>query len=101
MYKCKYTHKYAYTYAYKIVHPAGEVANPSKTYPFALYSSVAACVLSYIFPLLIASGVDPNWLCWTDGSLASVALLVIYTQMNEFIMLHLIIDAFFNRIHTN
>ena len=55
---------------------AGEVEEPHKTFPRALFLSVAFIVTMYILPLFAGAGADPGWRCWTDGSLTSVALRV-------------------------
>ena len=55
---------------------AGEVDEPHKTFPRALFLSVGFIVTMYLVPLFVASGADPDWPCWTDGSLTSAGLRV-------------------------
>jgi len=56
---------------------AGEVDNPSRTYPRAMAISVVMMTLSYIVPLGVGAGVDGSeWPCWHDGSLSHVARLI-------------------------
>ena len=52
---------------------AGEVERPSSTFPRALGLAVVTMLLAYILPLGVASGADPNWDTWRDGSLSAVA----------------------------
>jgi len=52
---------------------AGEVRRPSSTFPRALGLAVVAMVLAYVLPLGVASGADPSWNTWSDGSLAAAA----------------------------
>ncbi|XP_062089597.1 probable polyamine transporter At3g19553 isoform X2 [Humulus lupulus] len=56
---------------------AGEVENPSKTFPKALFGAVILVVSSYLIPLLAGTGAlnsSPNE--WTDGYFAEVGLLI-------------------------
>ncbi|KAL2348806.1 hypothetical protein Fmac_002806 [Flemingia macrophylla] len=56
---------------------AGEVENPKKTLPKALFYAVILVVLGYFFPLLIGTGavaVDRN--LWTDGYFSEIALII-------------------------
>lgn len=55
---------------------AGEVDEPHKTFPRALFLSVGFIVVMYILPLAASAGADPGWNCWVEGSLSTVALLV-------------------------
>ena len=55
---------------------AGEVHEPHKTFPRALFLSVGFICTMYLLPLLVSAGADPGWDCWTEGSLSTVALLV-------------------------
>jgi len=55
---------------------AGEVFEPSKTYPRALFSSLAVILLTYSLPGFAASGADAGWDCWEDGSYVTVAFNV-------------------------
>ena len=53
---------------------AGEVDNPSRTYPRAMVLSVAMMTLAYIVPLGVGAGVDNSeWPCWHNGALSHVA----------------------------
>jgi len=55
---------------------AGEVADSGTTYPRALFASVGVVIVCYVLPLFVAAGADPDWDCWTDGSLVSSALTI-------------------------
>ena len=55
---------------------AGEVDQPHKTFPRALFLSVGFILAMYLVPLLASAGADGAWDCWEDGSLSAVALLV-------------------------
>ncbi|XP_061362454.1 probable polyamine transporter At1g31830 [Gastrolobium bilobum] len=52
---------------------SGEVENPKKTLPKALFFALILVVLSYFFPLLIGTGVVPvNRELWTDGYFSDI-----------------------------
>lgn len=51
---------------------AGEVENPSKTFPRALGGAVLLVVLSYLVPLLVGLGVTTQTADWTLGYFAAV-----------------------------
>ncbi|CAK4299901.1 unnamed protein product, partial [Aphanomyces euteiches] len=53
---------------------AGEVSNPGRTYPRALFLAVLAVELTYLLPLS-ASAVfnDPLWPTWEEGSFSDLA----------------------------
>ncbi|GAB2273281.1 hypothetical protein Dimus_008081 [Dionaea muscipula] len=56
---------------------AGEVDNPRKTLPKALFYALIFIVCSYFFPLLAGIGAIPlNQQLWSDGYLADVAKLI-------------------------
>ncbi|KAL4348340.1 hypothetical protein GQ457_17G003360 [Hibiscus cannabinus] len=56
---------------------AGEVENPSKTFPKALLGAVVLVVLSYLIPLLAGTGtLSSSYSEWTDGYFAEVGMLV-------------------------
>ncbi|KAK2974301.1 hypothetical protein RJ640_026862 [Escallonia rubra] len=56
---------------------AGEVENPSRTIPRALFYAFIFVVLGYFFPLLISTGAVPlDRKRWTDGYLSDVAKLL-------------------------
>ncbi|KAG5069526.1 hypothetical protein AAZX31_01G137400 [Glycine max] len=56
---------------------AGEVENPKKTLPKALFYAVILVVLGYFFPLLIGTGAVPvNRELWTDGYFSDIALII-------------------------
>ena len=56
---------------------AGEVDNPSRTYPYAMAMSLTMVTLAYIVPLGVGAGVENSqWLCWHDGALSHVAKLI-------------------------
>ena len=52
---------------------SGEVDEPNRTFPLALFLALLAIVASYLLPLFVSVGLDPDWDCWVDGSLLRVA----------------------------
>lgn len=53
---------------------AGEVRDPTRTYPRAMFLSVVVISLAYLLPLCVAAGVDkPAWSTWDDGSFVAIA----------------------------
>ncbi|XVF67974.1 hypothetical protein PTKIN_Ptkin10aG0165100 [Pterospermum kingtungense] len=56
---------------------AGEVENPGKTLPKALFHAVILVVLGYFFPLLIGTGSIPlDRELWTDGYFSDIAKML-------------------------
>ncbi|KAL1343161.1 hypothetical protein HN51_029589 [Arachis hypogaea] len=56
---------------------AGEVDDPEKTLPRALFYAVLLVVFGYLFPLLIGTGAVPvNPELWSDGYFSEVARLI-------------------------
>ncbi|XP_042509484.1 probable polyamine transporter At1g31830 [Macadamia integrifolia] len=56
---------------------AGEVDNPKKTLPRALFYALILVVLGYFFPLLIGTGAIPlNRDLWTDGYFSDIAKIL-------------------------
>ncbi|KAB1208490.1 hypothetical protein CJ030_MR7G022652 [Morella rubra] len=56
---------------------AGEVENPSKTFPKALFGAVVLVVSSYLIPLLAGTGATKSAPSdWTDGYFAEVGMLI-------------------------
>ncbi|KAK4487383.1 hypothetical protein RD792_005995 [Penstemon davidsonii] len=56
---------------------AGEVENPKKTLPKALFYALILVVLGYFFPLLTSTGAIPlHRESWTDGYFADVAKIL-------------------------
>ncbi|CAN4127686.1 unnamed protein product [Withania somnifera] len=56
---------------------AGEVHNPKKTLPKALFYAVILVVLSYFFPLLIGTGAVPLQRdLWSDGYFSDIAKIL-------------------------
>ncbi|GAV77250.1 AA_permease_2 domain-containing protein [Cephalotus follicularis] len=56
---------------------AGEVENPGKTLPKALFYALILVVFGYFFPLLISTGAVPlNRELWSDGYFSDVAKLI-------------------------
>ncbi|XP_062022270.1 probable polyamine transporter At3g19553 [Rosa rugosa] len=56
---------------------AGEVENPSKTFPKALLGAVVVVVCSYLIPLLAGTGaLNSPSSEWTDGYFAEVGMLI-------------------------
>jgi amino acid transporter len=53
---------------------AGEVENPGKAYPRALFLSMPLLVLTYLIPLSMASAVpSTHWENWSDGDFSLIA----------------------------
>lgn len=46
---------------------AGEVENPSRTYPRAMAATVILVMLAYLLPVAVGVGVDRNWGDWKEG----------------------------------
>ncbi|XP_057761612.1 probable polyamine transporter At1g31830 isoform X2 [Arachis stenosperma] len=56
---------------------SGEVENPKKTLPKALFFALILVVLGYFFPLLIGTGAVPlNRELWTDGYFSDIAMIL-------------------------
>uniref|UniRef100_F6I0A0 Polyamine transporter n=1 Tax=Vitis vinifera TaxID=29760 RepID=F6I0A0_VITVI len=56
---------------------AGEVENPKRTLPKALFYALILVVLGYFFPLLIGTGAIPlDREAWTDGYFSDVAKMI-------------------------
>lgn len=56
---------------------AGEVKNPKKTLPRALFYALILVVLGYFFPLLIGTGAVPlDRELWTDGYFSDIAKII-------------------------
>ncbi|KAL5706528.1 hypothetical protein ACHQM5_024685 [Ranunculus cassubicifolius] len=56
---------------------AGEVDNPTKTFPKALLGALLLVVFSYLIPLLAGTGaLDTAQTDWTDGYFAQVGMLI-------------------------
>ncbi|KDP33289.1 hypothetical protein JCGZ_13076 [Jatropha curcas] len=56
---------------------AGEVENPSKTLPKALFYAVILVISGYFFPLLIGTGAVPlNRQQWSDGYFSDIAKII-------------------------
>ncbi|WCJ17930.1 Amino acid permease family protein [Euphorbia peplus] len=56
---------------------AGEVENPSKTFPKALFGAVVLVVCSYLIPLLAGTGaLRTSSSEWSDGYFAEVGMLI-------------------------
>ncbi|KAL8195252.1 hypothetical protein R6Q57_025655 [Mikania cordata] len=56
---------------------AGEVEDPSRTFPKALYGAVILVVCSYLIPLLAGTGsLESDYRDWTDGYFAEVGMLI-------------------------
>eukprot|EP00769_Ergobibamus_cyprinoides_P000287 gnl/Ergobibamus_cyprinoides/1278.p1 GENE.gnl/Ergobibamus_cyprinoides/1278~~gnl/Ergobibamus_cyprinoides/1278.p1 ORF type:complete len:346 (+),score=109.05 gnl/Ergobibamus_cyprinoides/1278:399-1436(+) len=52
---------------------AGEVKNPSVTYPVSLSATVVLIAASYLIPLAVGASVLPNPAAWEDGTFADIA----------------------------
>ncbi|KAI3755455.1 hypothetical protein L1987_55256 [Smallanthus sonchifolius] len=56
---------------------AGEVEDPSRTFPKALYGAVILVVCSYLIPLLAGTGsLESDYRDWSDGYFAEVGMLI-------------------------
>ncbi|CAM8899237.1 unnamed protein product [Rhodiola kirilowii] len=56
---------------------AGEVENPAKTFPKALYGAVVLVMCSYLIPLLAGTGaLSSSSFEWSDGYFAEVGMLI-------------------------
>ncbi|KAL8060707.1 hypothetical protein ABFX02_02G042400 [Erythranthe guttata] len=56
---------------------AGEVENPSRTFPKAMFGAVVLVVCSYLIPLLAGTGaVETDSGDWTDGYFAQIGALI-------------------------
>ncbi|KAH6771852.1 Amino acid permease family protein [Perilla frutescens var. hirtella] len=56
---------------------AGEIENPSKTFPRALLGAVVVVVCSYLVPLLAGTGaVETDSGDWSDGYFAQIGMLI-------------------------
>ncbi|KAL4290423.1 hypothetical protein GQ457_14G002730 [Hibiscus cannabinus] len=56
---------------------AGEVDNPKKTLPKALFYALILVVLGYFFPLLVGTGAVPlDRELWTDGYFSDIAKII-------------------------
>jgi amino acid transporter len=54
---------------------AGEVENPSRTYPRAMIYSVLLVTAAYLLPVAVGIGIDANSLAWKEGDFPKVAEL--------------------------
>lgn len=57
---------------------AGEVPNPAKTFPKALFGAVLLVVVTYVVPLFVGLGVTTDISDWKLGYFASLAKQVQY-----------------------
>ncbi|HXV48950.1 MAG TPA: APC family permease [Candidatus Binatia bacterium] len=55
---------------------AGEVENPSRTYPRAMGLTVLLVTAAYLLPIAVGIGVDPNSSTWKEGDFPKVAAAV-------------------------
>jgi amino acid transporter len=61
---------------------AGEVNNPGKTLPKALFYAVVLVVLGYFLPLLVGTGaIEVNRELWSDGYFSEVGEKYKYLKM--------------------
>ena len=58
---------------------AGEVPNPAKTFPRALFGAVILVTTTYALPLIVGLGVTKEIADWKLGYFASLAKQVIQT----------------------
>lgn len=52
---------------------AGEVENPSRTYPRAMAAAVTLVMLAYLLPVAVGVSAERNWSAWTEGYFPKVA----------------------------
>lgn len=57
---------------------AGEVPNPAKTFPRALFGAVLLVVVTYVVPLFVGLGVTTDISNWKLGYFASLAKQVCF-----------------------
>jgi len=55
---------------------AGEVENPSRTYPRAMAAAVALVTLVYLLPIAVGVSAERNWSAWTEGYFPKVAAAI-------------------------
>ena len=55
---------------------AGEVATPSRVYPRAMIYTVLLVTASYLLPVAVGVGIDPNSSLWKEGDFPKVAALI-------------------------
>ncbi|PRQ25024.1 putative amino acid/polyamine transporter I [Rosa chinensis] len=66
---------------------SGEVENPSKTLPKALFYALIMVVLGYIFPLLTGTGAIPvDREVWSDGYFADIAKMLGGTWLRTWVL---------------
>ena len=58
---------------------AGEVPNPAKTFPRALFGAVILVTTTYALPLIVGLGVTTDIADWKLGYFASLAKQVLFT----------------------
>ena len=54
---------------------AGEVENPSRTYPRAMIFAVLLVTAVYLLPVAVGVGIDPNSASWIEGDFPKVAAI--------------------------
>jgi amino acid transporter len=55
---------------------AGEVATPNRVYPRAMIYTLLLVTASYLLPVAVAVGIDPNSSSWKEGDFPKVAALI-------------------------
>ena len=79
---------------------AGEVKNPTKSYPRALTISVLLVTLSYVLPMLVAVGAAesvpgmPPFDSWEDGTIVEVGALIGGSGMRNLLIFSSLCSAF-------
>jgi len=66
---------------------AGEVDNPRRNYPLALFISVPLITFLYIFPIGVGIGATNNWSEWQTGDIARVADQVVGSWLGVMVSL--------------
>lgn len=60
----------------RISDTAEEVKNPTKTFPKALFITVAIVTLTYLLPVAFGVMIDPNYSNWEDGHFVDMATMI-------------------------
>jgi len=72
---------------------AGEVENPSKTYPAAMAAAVVLVTIAYLLPVAVGVGVDQNWEQWEEGYFPKVAAAIGGDWLGAWLMVGGLISA--------
>ena len=72
---------------------AGEVQDPSRTYPRAMIFTVMLVTAAYLLPVAVGVGVDPNSAAWQEGDFSKVAALAGGPWLGTWLTLAALISA--------